>query len=340
MPSPLPESLPAAVVDRALLHGRGDQPFTLPDDQTADAVLASCAVEPADRADTLAARPDPRADPDLWWLLGCLVDELAVTLDTPVGPLGFASWPALPASTGPVGRHLYVWALVHAVGALRGLHADRGIHGDVTHATLATLGETMRDHREATGASGLGLRSIWSMPLQLRGAEVLLGRHAFTRAEVAFGDGVDGHVLHVHVPAHGRLDRAASDASFAQARTFFPTHYPDEPLAWFFCTSWMLDPQLRDHLDARSNILGFAERFTLLPARPVQDPDACDRELLRSVFGVAPPAAGPVTEAELTQVGDRTSFQRAYVAHLRSGHHWHKRAGVIAFATGGAQGSP
>ena len=160
MPLTLPESLPAVEVERALRHGRPDRVVTLPDDATAKTLLAACAVETADRSDTIAARPDPVRDPDLWWLLGRLVDELEVTLDAPVSPLGFPSWPALPTELGAVGRHLYVWALITAVPALRRLHASRGIGEDVTRATLGTLGETMREHRETTGTSGLGLRSL------------------------------------------------------------------------------------------------------------------------------------------------------------------------------------
>lgn len=93
----------------------------------------------------------------------------------------------------------------------------------------------------------------------------------------------------------------------------------------------MLDPQLAEHLSPTSNILGFQDRFTLLPAGPVPDLYACDRDLLRTVFGVTPRPDGPVTENELNQVGDHTSFQRAYASHLRSGRHWHKRAGFTAF---------
>jgi N-acyltransferase N-terminal domain len=83
------------------------------------AVLTRLGLNDDDRRDTLANRPDPERDADLWWLLERCHQQLVRQLGT-TGPL--PPWPDLPAETGAVGRFIYVWtflATLPSVGTTR-----------------------------------------------------------------------------------------------------------------------------------------------------------------------------------------------------------------------------
>ena len=81
------------------------------------------------------------------------------------------------------------------------------------------------------------------------------------------------------------------------------------------CSSWLLDPQLAEYLPASSNIVRFQRRFTL-----IEDRAAGDNALtLRFVFGLP-------TDLPLDAYPQRTTLERAIIAHIRAGRDW--RGGV------------
>ncbi len=317
-------------IERICAIGVPGRQVDLPDDASADQLLSDFAALEADRVECLAARPDPVRHPELWWVLTAMVDELIRVMDTPIPIEGFQAWPALPASTGPVGRYLFVWALLAVVPDVRAVHQRRGVPREVTVQTLSGLGGVMQTHRQITGLGGVGLFRLWGPPLNFRGTGYDLGRLAFTRAELSFGDGPVGHVLNVHVPPIGPLvaDRAA--ASLARAAEFFPQCYPEEPATMFSCTSWLLDPQLAEYLAPTSNIVEFQRSFTPVAQTRFDDGDNGDRELMRMALDMLPPD-GPITSEILETIPQTTSLQRAYVQHLRAGRHWHQRSGWAPF---------
>ncbi|GAA2759409.1 hypothetical protein GCM10009872_47690 [Actinopolymorpha rutila] len=100
----LPE--PTATWVRTLRGKSNSQGTALPDIDVADGLLERLGVESTDRVATLRARPDPVADPALWWVLERVCEDLRATMGTP--PAG-GGWPALPPHTGSIGRHLLVW---------------------------------------------------------------------------------------------------------------------------------------------------------------------------------------------------------------------------------------
>jgi len=124
------------------------------------------------------------------------------------------------------------------------------------------------------------------------------------------------HVLEIHIPASGPLDREACRASISRCADFFRTHYPEIPpfRAWT-CTTWFLDPQLAGCLSASSNIATFQSLFHLLPA-----PYANDSQMFERVFG---------NEKNLDKLPANTSLQRALIAHMRAGKRWRNGAGYI-----------
>ena len=143
--------------------------LALPDDDEATRLLEQLGVDPADRAATLAARPDPVAHPALWWILDRLYRELLATMGRPVSDAEHgAGWPSLPTTTGALGQHLHVWAFLAILPHVRGYHAEQRVPDAVSQQSLADLGGAMAAHRQTSGTSGLG--ATWALPLIFRGA--------------------------------------------------------------------------------------------------------------------------------------------------------------------------
>ena len=122
--------------------------------------------------------------------------------------------------------------------------------------------------------------------------------------------------LGIHIPESGPLTPEACDDSLAQARPFFSRHFPETPTRLAICTSWLLDPQLAEYLAPDSNIVRFGRRFTL-----VGDGYDGDADVLRFVFHRIAP--------RIDDLPQRTTLERAIVAHLRAGKHWRNRTGWV-----------
>ena len=300
----------------------------LVDDPLARELMEFCSVRPHDAEAMLAARPDPGRDGNWSLLLRGAVAELRQRMDRPLDPLGYTAWPMVPEAAGPVGMFVYAWALLTVVPELLEVHQRRGIARGVTRDTVAALGEVMAAHFEVTGVRGVGLFPLWGPPQRVCGVDYTIGRHDFTRAELAFGDGVAGYGLQVHVPPSGPLIESESKASIERAEQFFAEHYPDQPISALVCKSWILDPQLAEYLTPDSNLIRFQHRFQLLPHVPLDDDSEGDREMMRLGLRLMVPADGPLADADLDRIPHTTTLHRAFVTHLRNGGHWHKRTGI------------
>lgn len=301
----------------------------LPDDVEAEQALTRLDVDPADRADTLAARPDPHRHPQLWWVLDRIYRHTVDAMGAVVPIEGHTGWPGLPADTGAVGRHLAVWAYLAVLPEVRRYHSARGIPDDISWDSLV-LGGAMRAHRSVTGESGLGLfDGLWSPPLQLWGAQYRLGRLEFTRGAISFSNGPCGYTIGVHIPGGVPLESAACEESFNIAREFFPRHFPEEPVALFHCASWLMDPQLAEYLPPGSNIMRFQRRFQILPLAPSDEEAARCERVREYLFGSSDNTAGGrgMSTPDLDELPRHTTLQRAYIAHRRSGRYWHTRTG-------------
>jgi hypothetical protein len=122
--------------------------------------------------------------------------------------------------------------------------------------------------------------------------------------------------LGIHIPESGPLTPEACADSLAQAGSFFARHFPETPTHLAICTSWLLDPQLARYLAPDSNIIRFQRRFTI-----VGDGYDGDADVLRFVFHRIAPNVGELPE--------RTTLERAIVAHLRAGKHWRSPTGWL-----------
>jgi hypothetical protein len=300
--------------------GDPDFPIRLPDEQEMEAILRELDVPKEDIPAVLASRPNPTRDPEQWWLLERSVVELVSTM----GSLDNPPWFPSPYTVAGMNPFFFVNVFVATLPHTRRYHREHGISAEIARATLADLGRNVRVNHKRHGEGGLEV-SHWLM-LHFRGRIYQLGRLQFERARLreravtsakahGFDASPDDLALSVHIPDFmGPMTPAACDASFAMAREFFPAHFPDEHIEWGVCSSWLLDPHLKDYLPPTSNIVQFQNRFVV-----AENDTNADSLVLQFVFGPAP--------ADLDTLPQRSSLERAVVNHLKNGGHWQFRPG-------------
>lgn len=298
----------------------------LPADEELVEALLGLAVPFEEVNGLLAART--RLDRDRG--LRTFFEEMLRTQAEAVGTLGQPAgldrdWAAGTAGGEGLGTLLFV-----ALAPLaRAHHRALGIPAEVTGPTLADLGRQLAVSRWR-GRPGLG-NARW-LTLHFRGELFQLGRLQFQRtrptgadASAARAGGADEWSLQLHIPDHcGPLSPAACDRALDRARAFFPRHFPGEPYRSCHIFSWLLDPQLADHLPAESNIIRFQRRFSPLE-RPDRPSVPEDTNPLKFVFGDI--------ERPLESLPRDTVVQRALVDHLRAGGHWYVRGGRLPLRT-------
>jgi hypothetical protein len=192
-----------------------------------------------------------------------------------------------------------VQAFLARIPEAQALHAARGLTDEESSATLRDLPRHARLDRALHGTPGL--RKDWWVELAFSGRLFELGRLQFEPRRTC---------LAIHIPESGPLTPEAVDASLARAREVFP-EYTEA-----CCTSWLLDPQLREYLPSTSNILRFQERF-----EPTGERGVDDARVVEFVFHTLEP--------DLDALPRETTLQRAVIDHLRSGGHWHYVAGRL-----------
>ncbi|MGW0284828.1 acyltransferase domain-containing protein [Streptomyces sp. NPDC003236] len=298
----------------------------LPDADELAEELLDLAVPHEDINDLVRMARRVRDDPELRHSLENAVADLVRDM----GDLhGGADLPDLDWPPGALQRCFPVYVLVAALPHVRRHHRERGIPADTTRRTLADLGRNMTTHRARHGRAGLQVPR-W-LTLHFRGELYQLGRLQFQRAPLgprtaaaltAAGLDVTPETpcLNLHIPGFtGPLSPAACDRSLALARDFFARHYPEEKYPAAVCHSWLLDPQLKRYLPARSNIVRFQERFRTAH----QDTEPADTEPVRFVFGDP--------DLPFPDLPRRTSVERAVGDHLRAGGHWYVGHGWFPF---------
>jgi hypothetical protein len=289
--------------------------FRLPDRTYLPAIFERLAIDGQDQDEILAAWPSPEMDPTTWPSL----ERAYETLVEDLGGVDPLELPGPPVPSTPIGRYFFVYVYLAALADVRRFHARRGIPDDVSWATLGDLGRNLKRDRLLL-ADG-GLRTSGWLTLHFRGSLYQLGRLQYNRmnvraAQVADAFGESDDALGIHIPESGRLTSEACDESIAQARAFFARHFPETPTHTGICTSWLLDPQLAAYLPPGSNIMRFQHRFTLVGAGYDGDSD-----VLRFVFHRIAPG--------IDELPQRTTLERAIVAHLRDGKHWRNRTGWL-----------
>jgi hypothetical protein len=289
--------------------------FRLPDQTYLPAIFERLAIDERDQEDMLAAWPSPEADPEVWRSLERAYNALTK------GMGGFAplDLPRPAVESTPVGRYFFAYLYLAALADVRRFHAKRGIPDDISWATLSDLGRNLARDRLLLGDGGLRT-SEW-LTLHFRGSIYELGRLQFNRMGIRAAHVADAFregdpALGIHIPELGPLTPAACDDAFARAGPFFARHFPETPTRIGICTSWLLDSQLAEYLGPESNIVRFQRRFEL--AGEGYDGDA---DVLRFVFHRIAP--------NIDDLPQRTTLERAILAHLRAGRHWRNRTGWL-----------
>ncbi len=296
---------------------------SLPRPDDAAPVFLDLAV-PHDEVDKLIwLMPDPVRTPGMWWLLERAAHSVVRTIgDIPTPP----RFPALPRALGELRRYFYLYVLLAVRPHTLEFHRSIGIPDEISRHTLVDIGRKMSVHRKNYGKGGIDAPG-W-LTHHMRGQLYALGRLQFERVILetedpipqairAAGLPVDpGEVaLSVHITDFsGPLSPVASDASIARAKPFFDRYFPQTPARYALCHSWMLDSQLDQYLSASSNIIQFKNRF-----RQAGDHQPDNRGTLQFVFGML--------DADIDELPQSTSLERAVVSHIVSGNDWRGGSG-------------
>jgi|GEM_PF-5860145 len=123
-------------------------------------------------------------------------------------------------------------------------------------------------------------------------------------------------ILAMHIPQGEPMNHADCQASFEQAKAFFPQKLGYEFKA-YTCWSWLLDSSWTDLLEPKSNIRLFSERFTRVPIAGVQ-PNGAIKYFVFKDWG-----------ADLSQMQGETSLEKLILGKIAEGHGFREMSGFI-----------
>ena len=291
----------------------------IPEGREADELLQHLLVPPHAAEEIIASIPSPELQPEAWWLLERL--HHAIVADGDIGQA--PPWPAPVVDDSALTRYFHLFAFLAAVPHVRSLHQARDIDEQTTWDTLSDLGLQVAHHQRRHGKPGFdGAFWLWQ---HFRGTIYRLGRLQYNFCLAAFDPGpnagftIGDPVIGVHIPSFGKLDAESCDASLAQAREFFPRHFPEAQTSIGTCDSWLLDTQLAAYLPPTSNILAFQKRFTI-----VESSDPGNDDVMLFVFGTK--------ATSFEGLPQTTTMERAAVKHIRDGGEWRLGHGWLALA--------
>ncbi len=299
-----------------------------------ESAFERCAILPVDRAELEAARASFVADDDRMAAALEVVADLQRGMGS-LAPTWTADWDTRfdprDADAPAVDRYFFVFALLATVDDTVAYHRGLGIPDEQSSAILGDLGRHLRVFRRTFDIGGLHVQ--WWFRGHFTGLLYDFGRLQFNRGrfdvDAADARAADAPIvagdfcLHCHIPESGPLLPGDVAASFARASEFFARYYPDEPYATAMCSSWLLDDQLAEYLPADSNMVRFLRLFHL-----IGEPHPGDGAVLDFVFRMP--------GADVEELPQRTTLERAVATHLRSGRHWYSRAGWVSLAAGAA----
>lgn len=130
---------------------------------------------------------------------------------------------------------------------------------------------------------------------------------------------VGAPIINIHIPCGAPLSPDACRTSIEEALEFFPTYFPDWPVAKakaMVCQSWLLYPDFQKLLATTSNIVGFQKLFHLFPI-----PETDDAQFFERAFV---PWGRKVSRDQLS-----TSLQFALFDHIQAGHTPLETGGIL-----------
>jgi hypothetical protein len=258
------------------------------------------------------------------------VDRTAVDLRAAMGePSPPPALTARPEGDPEVVAYLPVVAFAEVLPATLAWADHVGLAPNLVAATMRDVGRMLQRNRVWFGSLGLGDELAGWLPRHLVGSILEIGRLQHERCTPGMrtsawflAEGADwspGELgVNLHIPEAGPLEPGAVRESLRAGRTVMRRRFPDQRLRVRYCISWLLDPQLLEYLPETSNIAQFQRMFRVGPAKD----DDGDSSVRKFVFGNP---AGPVES-----LPQRSSLERAAVAHWRAGRHWRVHVGRVA----------
>lgn len=303
--------------------GPPDRAVTIPDASGITDLLTLLGGPVGDFRDVIDARPLIAENPDAIWLVERHVQFLRHYTGVIDPDLGFVE---LPASAGVISRFFFLYVYMCAFPNIRSYHQSLGISDEDSIEILSDLGRNMHVNRKRRGQSGLA--APWWLMLHFRGLIYQFGRLQFELVhlgedmatsirESGASAGAGDIALSIHIPDFmGPFPPAAIDDSIGRAQTFFRRHFPDHPVDYGVCYSWLLDDQLPHHLPDTSNIVQFQRRFHI-----VSQGERNNGSFATFIWG-----ADAIPEVARTGA---SSLELLVVAHRDAGGAWGSGAGWI-----------
>ncbi|MCH7232476.1 acyltransferase domain-containing protein [Glycomyces sp. L485] len=228
-------------------------------------------------------------------------------------------WPKPPADRGAAGRLLGLYPVLAAVPLMLELHRERGVDEALSRLVLADVGEKLRLNRRLHGRAALDV-AFW-FTAHVRGTIYQLGRLQFCMEGTTAMPRMGLHIRGEGGPLSPEAVRDSVERALAFFPATFPELFPPERSMTFMCSSWLLDPQLRDWLPEGSNILKFGELFDLV--RPASYANAGGRDdIWRFVFAAAP-------DVLVERLPTDNTLQRSVKAGLEAGVGFQTRLGGL-----------
>lgn len=227
----------------------------------------------------------------------------------------------------PLGRGvLPLVALLATSDEVHAAHTARGIPDELSWHSLADFGHQVAKGRWVDGATGLHnqgwLRNIWADGF------LWLERLEFELSEIELPSTDDPEVkqkvvvINTHIPDAGPLSPDVVARDFANAVGLFEQYYPEVgQLDWYWCHSWLLDPQIFD-LAAGSNTQRFGQLWERLGS------SVSDRDGYYFGFNIEPPK-GIELPYDLDALPYDTRLHRGVIDLWRAGGHVHAEWGRI-----------
>ena len=262
--------------------------------------------------------------------LAAWVDRTATDLRAAMGePSPPPALTARPEGDPAVVAYLPVVAFAEVLPATLAWADEVGLAPNLVAATMRDVGRMLRRNRLWFGTAGLGDELAGWLPRHLVGSILEIGRLQHERCTPGMrtsawflAEGADwspGELgVNLHIPESGPLEPGAVRESLRAGRTVMRRRFPDQRLRVRYCISWLLDPQLLEYLPETSNIVQFQRMFRVGPAKD----DDGDSSVRKFVFG------NPAVPVE--SLPQRSSLERAAVAHWKAGRHWRVHVGRVA----------
>ncbi len=186
------------------------------------------------------------------------------------------------------------------------LNNKRGIAKDITVKTLKDVNVWVDNYYNRY--SELGLGEFHWLVNHYTGDLFRLGRLQFRLEKSLDGIPEGEYAIETHIPQGEALTEEKCLESFKCATTFFKKYFPQTPVKYFMCDSWLLNPNLADILNEKSNIVKFMRLWT-----PVSFASDNSSQAIERVFGF------DFKRDNIKNAPENTSLQKALKEYLLSG---------------------